>query len=63
LTGPVIRFPQPSDRVVLYDGACNLCNNAVNFILDHDEKEAFRFAALQSEAGHALLRKVRIVWV
>ena len=34
---------------------CNLCNGAVNFMLDIDTKGAFRLAALQSPAGRALL--------
>ena len=41
--------------VVLFDGVCNLCNGAVNFILDRDPGARFRFAALQSEAARALL--------
>lgn len=49
-----------TDSVILFDGQCNLCNNAVNYVLDHDITEKFRFAALQSEVGHALLRKVTL---
>ena len=41
--------------VVLFDGVCNLCNGAVQFILDHDRTHALRFASLQSDAGRALL--------
>lgn len=37
--------------VILFDGVCNLCNGAVNFIIRRDVKKKFRFAALQSEAG------------
>ena len=36
-------------------GVCNLCNGAVNFMLDHDTEGRFRMAALQSEAGRTLL--------
>ncbi|WP_266368813.1 thiol-disulfide oxidoreductase DCC family protein [Tellurirhabdus rosea] len=43
--------------ILLFDGVCNLCNGAVNFIIDRDPAGHFRFAALQSEAGKALLRK------
>ncbi len=35
--------------IILFDGVCNLCNGAVNFVIDRDEKGQFRFAALQSE--------------
>lgn len=41
--------------VVLFDGMCNLCNGAVQFILRHDSKGQFRFASQQSEAGQRLL--------
>ncbi len=38
-----------NQRVILFDGVCNLCNWAVQFVLKHDKKEVFKFAALQSE--------------
>ena len=44
----------PSD-IILFDGVCNLCNGFVQFIIRHDPAGRFRFAALQSEAGQALL--------
>ena len=44
-----------SHPIVLFDGVCNLCNASVNFIIDRDPHDRFRFAALQSERGVALL--------
>lgn len=41
--------------VVLFDGVCNLCNGTINFLIDRDPRARLRFAALQSEAGRALL--------
>lgn len=41
--------------VLLFDGVCNLCNASVQWVLLHDNAGVFRFAALQSEAGQALL--------
>ncbi|HLP52938.1 MAG TPA: DCC1-like thiol-disulfide oxidoreductase family protein [Chitinophagales bacterium] len=38
-------------RVVLFDGVCNLCNGYVNWMIDHDKKNQFKFASLQSEFG------------
>lgn len=35
-------------RIVLFDGVCNLCSSFVIFIIRHDRRERFRFAALQS---------------
>ncbi|MFD1673229.1 thiol-disulfide oxidoreductase DCC family protein [Alicyclobacillus fodiniaquatilis] len=43
--------------VILFDGVCNLCNAAINFIIPRDTAKNFRFAALQSEAGSALVRQ------
>lgn len=48
----------PESRpVVLFDGVCNLCNGAVNFLIDRDPAGHLRFAALQSEAGTALMAR------
>ena len=41
--------------VVLFDGVCNLCNGAVNFIIDRDPDGYFRFAPLQSDVAEQLL--------
>ncbi|MBT9391544.1 thiol-disulfide oxidoreductase DCC family protein [Hymenobacter sp. NST-14] len=46
-----------SPSIILFDGVCNLCNGFVQFVLKHDAAGRFRFAALQSEAGQALLRE------
>ncbi|HET8838101.1 MAG TPA: thiol-disulfide oxidoreductase DCC family protein [Flavobacteriaceae bacterium] len=44
-------------KIVLFDGVCNLCNNAVTFIIAHDKKDVFRFASLQSEIGKKLTQE------
>jgi len=43
--------------IVLFDGVCNFCNGAVNFIISHDPDKIFRFAPLQSEIGQELQGK------
>lgn len=43
--------------VVLFDGVCNLCTGAVQFIVERDTEGVFRFASLQSEAGQGLLER------
>ncbi|MBS1568834.1 MAG: thiol-disulfide oxidoreductase DCC family protein [Bacteroidetes bacterium] len=43
------------DHLVLFDGVCNLCNGAVQFIIRHDKHNRFRFAPLQSGAGRSIL--------
>lgn len=44
----------------MFDGVCNFCNFWVNFILDRDKKDHFKFAALQSEPGQKLLSKFNL---
>ena len=41
--------------IVLFDGVCNLCNRAINFVIDRDPELVFRFASLQSHVGERLL--------
>jgi predicted DCC family thiol-disulfide oxidoreductase YuxK len=43
--------------LLLFDGVCNLCNGVVQFVIRHDRAGRFRFAALQSEPGQAMLRQ------
>jgi predicted DCC family thiol-disulfide oxidoreductase YuxK len=43
--------------ILLFDGVCNLCHGAVQWVLAHDRAGRFRFASLQSETGLALLRQ------
>lgn len=47
-------------KIVLFDGVCNLCNGSVVFIINHDRRDLFRFAALQSEVGMKLVDKFKI---
>lgn len=49
-------FEEDGRPIILFDGVCNLCNNAVNLALDWDPDGALRFAALQSNVGRALLQ-------
>lgn len=44
-----------SAPVMLFDGHCNLCNHAVDFVLSRESRPELMFASLQSEAGRALL--------
>jgi predicted DCC family thiol-disulfide oxidoreductase YuxK len=53
--------PYPlAEKVILFDGVCNLCNNSVQFIIRHDPVGQFKFAALQSPFGQEQLRKFGI---
>ena len=46
-----------NNPILLFDGVCNLCNGAVQFVIKNDKNKRFRFAALQSEAGIKLSKK------
>lgn len=41
-------------KIILFDGVCNLCNGAVQFIIKRDKNEIFQFAPLQSAIGKKL---------
>ncbi|MGQ7947746.1 thiol-disulfide oxidoreductase DCC family protein [Flavobacterium sp. WC2509] len=47
-------------KIILFDGVCNLCNTAVQFVIQHDTKDVFRFVALQSELGQEILKHIGI---
>jgi predicted DCC family thiol-disulfide oxidoreductase YuxK len=46
--------------IVIFDGVCNLCNRAVQFILRYDPHSNFVFTALQSETGKNLRQSYHI---
>lgn len=41
--------------VILFDGVCNLCNGAVQYVIKHDADKLFLFASLQSNFGQQVL--------
>ncbi|SFS65002.1 thiol-disulfide oxidoreductase DCC family protein [Marininema halotolerans] len=43
--------------IVLFDGVCNVCNGAVQWIIRHDKQGKFHFASLQSEVADALSKE------
>ena len=45
--------------VLFFDGVCNLCNGAVQFVIRHDKRGNVRFASLQSSAGAEAAADVR----
>jgi predicted DCC family thiol-disulfide oxidoreductase YuxK len=47
-------------RIVLFDGVCNLCNRAVQFIIKRDKKKEFLFASLQGNKGREILEKFNL---
>ncbi len=47
-------------KIILFDGVCNLCNTAVQFVTKHDKKDLFRFVALQSDLGQSIIEHIDI---
>ncbi|MBP93471.1 MAG: thiol-disulfide oxidoreductase [Flavobacteriaceae bacterium] len=47
-------------QLILFDGVCNLCNNAINYVIKHDKHDVFVFAPLQSEIGKQIINAYHI---
>ncbi|MFT4938768.1 MAG: putative DCC family thiol-disulfide oxidoreductase YuxK [Paraglaciecola sp.] len=47
-------------HIVIFDGVCNLCNGAVNFIIKRDPEGLFAFTPMQSTLAHELMEKHNI---
>jgi len=43
--------------IILFDGECNLCNWAVDFVLDKDRRGIYVFSPRQSDSGRKILTK------
>jgi predicted DCC family thiol-disulfide oxidoreductase YuxK len=41
-------------KIIIFDGVCNLCNSSINYVIDNDKNDIFRFVSLQSDLGIAL---------
>ncbi len=41
--------------IIFFDGVCNLCNGAINFVIDRDKSKRYKFASLQSETAQTIL--------
>jgi predicted DCC family thiol-disulfide oxidoreductase YuxK len=47
-------------HIVIFDGVCNFCNGAVNFIIKRDPGGIFVFTPMQSDLAHQLMDKHKI---
>lgn len=47
-------------KIILFDGVCNLCNKSVQFVLAHDRKQQFVFGSLQGKVGTAYLEQFKL---
>jgi predicted DCC family thiol-disulfide oxidoreductase YuxK len=50
-------LPPGAEGVVLFDGYCHLCDRSVQFVLDHDRRGVFRFAASQTPGAKPFLER------
>lgn len=55
----MLNLPE-NKKIILFDGVCNLCDSAVQFVIQHDTKDVFRFVALQSDLGLEILKHIGI---
>lgn len=46
---------QNEPTIILFDGVCNLCNGAVEFVLKRDASGQFSFATTESRAAKSLI--------
>lgn len=44
-----------SNSILVFDGVCVLCSHWVHFVLRHDKRRLYKFAAMQTPAGRELL--------
>jgi predicted DCC family thiol-disulfide oxidoreductase YuxK len=49
-----------NSAIVLFDGVCNLCNGFVNFLIENDKKQVFKFLALQSPLAQKYIQQAGI---
>jgi len=46
--------------VIFFDGVCNLCSASVQFAIEHDKKDIFKFTALQGNYAKTILPKYNV---
>ena len=47
-------------HIIIFDGVCNFCNGAINFIIKHDPQARFSFTPMQTELAETLIQKHNI---
>ena len=43
--------------VILFDGVCNFCNSAVNFVIKRDKGSKIKFSPIQSSHGQQIIKE------
>ncbi|MBL7856909.1 MAG: thiol-disulfide oxidoreductase DCC family protein [Cyclobacteriaceae bacterium] len=55
--GTATQVSPSEESILFFDGVCNLCNGAVQFIIKRDSHQRFKFASLQSAFGQQHLKQ------
>lgn len=50
-------------HIIIFDGICNFCNSAVNFIIKRDPKGIFVFVPLQSGLARGILYDYKLNYI
>lgn len=49
-----------ANKIILFDGFCNLCSGTVQFIIKNEKSDLLRFSPLQSETGMRILKEFQV---
>lgn len=47
-------------KIVFFDGVCNLCNGVVDFLIRHNRDQSLMFASLQGRSAREILGHVKL---
>lgn len=58
--GGTVRREMEQKEIIIFDGVCNLCHGAVNFIINRDPKCRFVFTPIQSDTAKELIASYNV---
>lgn len=56
-----LTFMEKHERILFFDGVCNLCNGLVRFVIKHDRHIRIKFAPLQSDIAGKILTEYDVI--
>lgn len=48
---------EENQSIIFFDGVCGLCNGFVDFLINRDKNQVFKFCSLQSDLANRILSK------
>ena len=57
---PIIIEDLKNNKIIFFDGVCNLCNGFIDFVIKRDSKKIIHYASLQSEVSKILMKNENI---